>query len=186
MLDLPFRLATSLFGHAGIEWDLTSCSPEELDRIRAWTALYRRLRPLLHSGAVVRADATDEGTVLHGVVAQDRREAVFCFARTATSPSAVPGRTPLPGLDPELSYRLELCPEVSALAAIADQPAWLAGDGFGSPISGRLLSGAGLTLPVLHPGQAVVLRLVAVGAALGGGRPGTRRGSRRRALSVRC
>ncbi len=26
VLDLPFRLATSLFGHAGIEWDLTSCS----------------------------------------------------------------------------------------------------------------------------------------------------------------
>jgi alpha-galactosidase len=172
-LELPFRLATSLFGHAGIEWDLTSCPPADLDRIRDWAALYKRLRPLLHSGDVVRADATDEETVLHGVVARDRREAVFCLARTGTSPAAVPGRTPLPGLAADLTYRLTVCPEVSSWWAgpseadveaspgagetgTTPSPAWLAG---GVSARGSVVAGAGLAMPVMHPGQALIFHL---------------------------
>ena len=30
--ELSFRLVTSLFGHAGIEWDITRCSDDELAR----------------------------------------------------------------------------------------------------------------------------------------------------------
>ncbi|WFR65811.1 alpha-galactosidase [Curtobacterium flaccumfaciens] len=41
-LDLDFRMAVSLFGSAGIETDVTRCSPAELDRLREWTALYKR------------------------------------------------------------------------------------------------------------------------------------------------
>jgi alpha-galactosidase len=166
VLDLPFRLATSLFGHAGIEWDLTSCSPEELAAVRDWATLYRRLRPLLHTGAVVRADHTDAGTVLHGVVGHDQRSAVFCFARTATSPAATPGRIPLPGLDPRLTYLVSVCPEVSVpvesmSAGREGRPLWL--DQGPVAVSGAVLSRSGLALPVLDPGQAVVVELVAQG-----------------------
>jgi alpha-galactosidase len=166
VLDLPFRLATALFGHAGIEWDLTSCSAEELDAVRAWAALYRRLRPLLHAGSVVRADHTDEGSVLHGVVAPDRGSAVFCFARLATSPAMSPGRTVLPGLDPGTRYRVTVCPEVSVSpdqmsAGREGLPAWLA---HGSvTVSGAVLGRSGVALPILDPGQAVVVELVAQG-----------------------
>src|SRR4051794_20057114 len=71
--DLPFRLATALFAHAGIEWDITTCSPAELTDLAAWISLYKRLRPLLHSGRRVTADHPDPQAWLHGVVAQDRR-----------------------------------------------------------------------------------------------------------------
>src|SRR5450759_5826334 len=76
--DLSFRLATALFGHAGIEWDITQCDDAERSTIRAWAALYVELRPLLHGGETVRTDLTDDGTILHGVVAPDRSHAVFC------------------------------------------------------------------------------------------------------------
>jgi len=166
MLDLPFRLTTALFGHAGIEWDLTSCTPQELERVRAWSALYRRLRPLLHGGSVVRADVTDDGTVLHGVVAQDGSEAVFCFARLATSPAALPGRLPLPGLDPQTRYLVSECTELSAgpgevTGRRGDRPPWLTGPPVTVP--GSILSGSGLTMPILDPGQALVLHLTAAG-----------------------
>jgi alpha-galactosidase len=166
ILDLPFRLATALFGHAGIEWDLTSCTPQELERVRAWSALYRRLRPLLHGGSVVRADVTDDGTVLHGVMAQDGSEAVFCFARLATSPAALPGRLPLPGLDPQTRYLVSECTELSAgpgevTGRRGDRPPWLTGPPVTVP--GSILSGSGLTMPILDPGQALVLHLTAAG-----------------------
>jgi alpha-galactosidase len=166
VLDLPFRLATSLFGHAGIEWDLTQCEPDELDQIRAWAALYRRLRPLLHSGEVARADATDDGTMLHGVVARDHSEAVFCFARTSTSPSALPGRWALPGLAPDVTYRVELvhpalADAVAEVGRVDELPGWLSGS---AVARGALLGAAGLALPILDPGQAVVVQLQAVPA----------------------
>ncbi len=162
VLDLRFRLATALFGHAGIEWDLTSCSAEELAAVRDWTALYRRLRPLLHSGTVVRGDDIDDGTVLHGVVAADGTEAAYCFARMATSPSVAPGRLALPGLAPEVRYLVTVCPEVSVRAehlsaGPGGRPGWLAAGGV--QLSGSLLTGAGLAMPILDPGQAVVVHL---------------------------
>ena len=75
-VDLGMRLLTALFGHAGIEWDITTCTGDELDRVRAWTALYRELRPLLHGGRTVRRDLPSglpgsTGALLHGVVARD-------------------------------------------------------------------------------------------------------------------
>ena len=111
---------------------------------------------------VVRADAPDEGTVLHGVVAADRSEAVYCLARVATSPAALPGRVPLPGLEPGSRYLVGFCPEVSAAGAdlsggAGALPPWLTG----APVevAGAVLTHAGVVMPLLDPGQAVVLRL---------------------------
>jgi alpha-galactosidase len=163
VLDLPFRLATALFAHAGLEWDITTCSPEELAQIRDWAGLYRELRPLLHTGTVVRADHTDDGTLLHGVVAQDGRSAVYCLARLSTSPAAAPGRIALPGLDPALSYDVRVRTEVSSLADgpisahTRGLPRWAGGEPVRVP--GAVLGGPGLAMPILDPAQALVLHL---------------------------
>jgi alpha-galactosidase len=164
VVDLSFRLATALFAHAGLEWDITTCTPGELDRIRDWAALYKRLRPLLHGGSVVRSDAADEGSLLHGVVADDRRWAAYCFARLTTSPEARPGRVALDGLDPDLTYRVELLPGVTQ-----DEEESAQGSGGASPwqaagsvvVSGSVLGRSGLALPILDPGHALVLELTA-------------------------
>jgi alpha-galactosidase len=172
VLDLEPRLLTALFGHAGIEWDITTCTPAELDRLRAWTALYRELRPLLHAGTTVRADldapadggpgpAVDAGAVLHGVVAADRRQAVFAYVRLETGADAAPPAVRLPGLDPSLRYRLRLRPEVSSSPPVQQAPPPWTVQPDGAVVPGAALGTIGVARPVLGPGQGLLLQLVA-------------------------
>jgi alpha-galactosidase len=162
--DQSFRLITALFGHAGIEQDLTSCPDEELERLRAWSALYRELRPLLHSGTVVRADLNSEATLLHGVVAADRTAAVFCWARLATSAEGQPGRIPIPGLSAELTYRLRIRSELGLPSYHQiSPPAWVTEAGAaGITLPGAVLTVSGLPMPMLNPEQAMLIELHAV------------------------
>lgn len=171
--DLSFRLATALFGHAGIEWDVTTCDEAERATIRAWAALYRELRPLLHGGETVRADLPDEGTILHGVVSPDRANAVFCWARTTTSGAARSGRVPIPGLDPERSYAVRVRTEIGEPERHRlHDPAWferaLRGPALLEPalrggvvVHGSILTRPGIPMPSLHPAQALILHLTA-------------------------
>jgi alpha-galactosidase len=156
-----FRLATALFGHAGIEHDLTRCSREELDRLAAWARMYREFRPLLHQGRVVRADVRDEATMLHGVVSGDAAAGLFCWARLATSPEGQSGRERFPGLAADLEYRVRIrgdagYPSMHQTAA----PAWLsqALDGWVG-IPGAVLTVAGLPMPTLNPEQAMLIEV---------------------------
>jgi alpha-galactosidase len=154
---LDFRCLTALFGHAGIEWDVASCSPEELTRLTGWTALYRQVRGLLHSGDVVRADHPDPGAWLHGVVAPDRTEALFAYLRLETSPDAQPGRLRLPGLDPDRSYRVVRRTELDPQPGPGTAPAWWTrGE---TTATGGVLARVGLPAPALLPGQGVLLQL---------------------------
>jgi alpha-galactosidase len=134
--DLSFRAATALFGHFGIEWDISAASDEERAELREWIARYKRWRALLHSGEVVRIDLPDPAFALHGVVAADRSEALFCFVALATSASERPGAVRLAGLDPDRRYRVN-----------------------DLPLSGRALMSAGLQMPILGPEQAVLIEV---------------------------
>ncbi|HST85039.1 MAG TPA: alpha-galactosidase [Kineosporiaceae bacterium] len=156
--DLSFRCATALFGHAGIEWDITSCTPEERVQLTEWARLYRELRPLLHSGEVVRADQVEEGIWVHGVVAHDRSEAVYAYLRLETSPSAIGGRIRLPGLDPQTQYSLTRRDEIGTVGVSQRSPSnwWQAGT---ASARGSVLEQIGLPAPALNPGQAIVLHL---------------------------
>ncbi|MFD8075961.1 alpha-galactosidase [Streptomyces sp. NPDC059718] len=156
-----FRLATALFGHPGIEQDITRCTPEELARLTAWTALYRELRPLLHGGRTVRADLPGDATLLHGVVAHDGTAALYCWARVATSPEGQSGRVPLPGLAPALRYRVRVRTDMGLPSFHQTSgPAWLTeaiDDRLTLP--GTLLTAAGLPMPQLNPGQALLIEV---------------------------
>ncbi|MBR8743279.1 alpha-galactosidase, partial [Nocardiopsis sp. MG754419] len=155
---LPTRLLASLLAHAGIEWDVTTCDPSELDALAAWIGLYKELRPLLHSGAVVHADAPDPAEQLDGVVAHDGAEALFRYARPGTSVRARTGRVRLPGLREDRRYRVR--PRLEAGPPAATQrsaPEWLDLDA--PTFSGAVLSRAGLHLPNLDPGQIMLLHL---------------------------
>jgi alpha-galactosidase len=157
--DLGFRTLTALFGHAGLEWDITTCTDDEVVALQAWAALYRELRPLLHGGDVVRAEHPDPGAEVHGVVAPDRSAAVFAYVRLATSPDAQPGRLRLPGLDPDRTYRVRHRPEAGTGAAIGTPPPWWAA---GTVATGAVLGRIGVTAPFLDPGEGALLQLDAV------------------------
>ncbi|MGO1054816.1 alpha-galactosidase [Crossiella sp. CA198] len=155
--DDSFRFATALFGHAGIEADLTKLSADQLAKFTAWAGLYREFRPLLHSGRVVRADLEGEVTLLHGVVGPD--SALFCWARLASSVEGQSGRVRFPGLDATADYRVRIRTElglptgrqVAAPGWITDaQRDWVR-------LPGAILTTAGVPLPTLDPQQAMLI-----------------------------
>jgi alpha-galactosidase len=163
-IELHFRLATALLAHAGIEWDISECSQEELDALGAWISLHKRLRPLIHTGRQVNADHPDPEVWLHGVVAPDRRHAVFVYAQTGVSIDPTPPRLRLPGLDPTTVYALRPCPEIDLRQAdLWAQAPWLF---VPLRLPGAVLATVGLAAPLLQPAQALVFELRAQSGAL--------------------
>jgi alpha-galactosidase len=156
--DLAFRVVTALFGHFGIEWDIASASAGEQQALGEAIACYKRLRPLLHTGQVVRADHPDPAAYLHGVVAADGSEAVFAYVQLTASAFETPGLARLPGLDPDRPYRvtpLQVAGPFRTRQAVA--PRWCGAGGV--TLGGRALAEVGLPLPVLLPEQALLLHL---------------------------
>lgn len=163
VFDLSFRAVTALFGSAGLEWDVMTCSAQEIEALQRWAALYKELRHLLHTGDVVRAVHPDPACLLHGVVAADRREAVFAYARLDTSVASVPGRLRLPGLDASTTYLVHRRDDAGEPhgASHTQPPWWSAGY---TQASGAVLETVGLAAPLMHPGQAALLHLTAGGS----------------------
>ncbi|KOV82056.1 alpha-galactosidase [Nocardia sp. NRRL S-836] len=153
--DLSFRVATAMFGHFGIEWDIDSATEEERAGLRAAIEYYKDVRALVHSGVTVHADHPDPAAWVHGVVAADRSEALFGYFQLATSVQNKPRRVRLPGLDPARTYRLSFdAPAGRPRLTQSGPESW-------EPVElpGSVLSESGVQLPVLEPEQAVLLRL---------------------------
>ncbi len=162
--DSQFRLLTTLFASAGIEWDVTRCTPEEVAELTRWAGLYKELRGLVQTGRRVHADLTDAQTLLHGSVAPDRTRALFCWARLGTSSPAQSGRVPFPGLDPRRNYEVRVRDAIgpASLHQVAG-PAWFdAARERPLVVPGVVLGTVGITMPTLNPGQALLLELTAV------------------------
>jgi alpha-galactosidase len=155
--SLSFRAATALFGHLGIEWDLTAITPAEAKDLTGVISYYKQLRPLLHSGRVVRVDHPDPTALVHGVVAQDRAEALFAYVQLASSPTEAPPPVRLRELDAQRRYRVTTVPLAGGPSAQETAPPPWAADGI--VLTGQLLMTVGLQMPVLHPEQALILHL---------------------------
>jgi len=156
---LDFRAGTAFFSHLGIEWDITtSATAEELERVKAWVAAHKEHRGLLHSGTVVHSDQPDPALWVHGVVAQDRSEAVYSVVALRTGVASPPGRVRLPGLDPHTRYRVRPLPPGDTLGGRTGHGdlAWWAD---GVTLSGVVLDQVGVQAPVLNPEQMVLLHL---------------------------
>jgi alpha-galactosidase len=160
-LPLSMRAGSAIFGHLGIEWDLTRASPDELTELSAWVRLYKQLRGLLHTGELVHADVTDSAYSVTGVVAADRSDAIFALTATATSASYPPGAVGLPGLDPDRTYHVR--PQPPGDVADGNAAAWGAALPWCTPtgvrLNGRTLGTVGLRLPVLYPDRVLLVRV---------------------------
>ncbi len=164
--DLGFRTSVALFGHAGIEWDVTGLDPDQRTALAAWISYYKRHRALLHTGEVVRVDHPDPAAFVHGVVSPDRSHALFAYLQLAASREAVPAAVRLPGLDPDRRYQVRPAHPAGEPAGIQRRlPRWLEVTTGEASITlpGRVLATVGLRLPVLMPEQAFLLELTAAG-----------------------
>ncbi|MFK7920154.1 MAG: alpha-galactosidase [Ilumatobacter sp.] len=154
--SLSFRAATALFGHLGVEWNVTKLSDHDRTALRAVIAMHKEHRELLHSGDTVRF-STDPAFNAHGVYAPDRSQGIVSFAQLTTAPSQTPPPLRMPGLDLEASYRVEhLAIPYERWGAARIQPEWL---GEGVTLTGRQLAFHGVQPPVLHPESAVLFTL---------------------------
>lgn len=155
-VDVDLSAGVALFGHLGIEWDLTTLDDADLDRVRAWVELHRRHRDLIHTGTLVHGDTTDAATDVRGVVARDAASALFTFTQVTTGVTHPPGRFTLPGLDPDRRYAVRII-----AGSVADGPGQSTLPWAEQPITltGRQLGTAGLQAPVLFPAQLVLLEL---------------------------
>ncbi|MEV0157131.1 alpha-galactosidase [Micromonospora sp. NPDC050686] len=155
--SLGLRAGTALFGHFGIEWDLTAATEDERAELRRWVELYKRMRGWLHRGTVVRADHPDPALWLHGIVSAERDQALFAVVAMATAVSTQPGRLRIPGLDPHERYRVRPLPpgDQPSTNALTPNP-WLAS---GVVVTGQMLAEVGLSVPPLHPEQLLLLHV---------------------------
>ncbi|GAA3557638.1 alpha-galactosidase [Nonomuraea rosea] len=154
-LPLAFRAATALFGHMGVEWDLTSASEDELTELAAWIALHKRFRPLLHAGRVVRADHPDPSALVHGVVLPER--ALFAYVQLTSRLDTGPGPIRLPGLDPAALYEVR---PAGPLPEGAGLPQWAVTSENGPiRLPGAALAELGLPAPALRPASVLLVEV---------------------------
>lgn len=159
VLDLDFRAATAMFGAFGIEWDLTEASADDLDRLGEWIARHRRLRPLLHTGRVVRPDSVDPAVLLHGVVAADRSEALVAHVQMDESAHNRGVFVRVPALDPEAAYELRWEGPADAFPVSMSAPLAGTGPTGGEPVTGRALAGRGFWVPRRKPQTVTLVHL---------------------------
>lgn len=157
-LSLSFRATTALFGHAGIEWDVSKLSSAELDTLRNWIDFYKAKRSLLHSGEVVRVDYPNDDHYLYGVVGKD--EALFAFAQLRPTTTSHAPNLRFRALDPKRSYRVEpVYPAGKPGMMLIKPPMWLKD---GVTTTGAILEEIGLPAPILQPAEALLIEVKAI------------------------
>ena len=154
--DLNFRAATAVFGHFGIEWDLTQASDEEFEQLGWWVDWYKRNRDTICTGTLVRADLADPEVYFKGVVAADK--AIFSLSMLRVTSSTSLGRLRFPGLDPAARYRVTVIDR--QLMPDEFRQAWAK-----APLeaTGAQLATVGLRSPYTRPSTAVLFELERVG-----------------------
>ena len=158
--SLSFRAATALFGHLGVEWDITQLHDRERVALQAVIALHKEHRALLHGGDTVRFD-TGPASAAHGIYSTDRSQAIVSFAQLVTGSSQTPPPLRMPGLDLDAAYLIRhLAIPYETWGAGRTQPAWLVD---GVTLTGRQLALHGVQPPTLHPESAVLFILSRVG-----------------------
>ena len=159
--SLAFRASTALFGHAGLEWNLTETTPEERAALKAWANYYKANRDLLHGGRTVRVDHPDNAAFVHGIVSHDRARGIFAYVALDATGGSVPAALRIPGLDPAGTYsvtRVEFAGGPTHVSRAL--PGWWEAAADGSfQMSGELLESVGLRPPIIDPETAFVLEV---------------------------
>jgi alpha-galactosidase len=154
--SVAFRALTALWGHAGLEWDLTETDSDERQQLSSWISYYKTNRDLLHSGRVVRIDSTDGDSWSHGVVSQDGSRGIFSYVALRMSKFVLPPALRFGGLDPQAQYRVTLVTPAGGYVSTGKyEPKWLAG----VKVDGAFLMNQGLRPPILQPEQAILLEV---------------------------
>jgi alpha-galactosidase len=158
-MPLSLRCATALFGHFGIEWDITQASSEELAELAAWIRLYKQHRALVHSGRVVRLETPDDTAWMYGVVAGDQSAALMSYVQLDEPVNDQPAAMRVPGLDAVRRYRVT---DVTPGARLARREGLADGRIAGVEVSGAALDEIGLAIAAQRTLTAAVILIEAL------------------------
>lgn len=153
---LSLRAISALFGHAGLEWDITECTPEERAHLKSWASYYKANRSLLHTGKMIRVEQPDDAAFVHGVVAQDKSRAIFAYVTLRAMKGQTPNVLRFEGLDPAANYRVKVVEPAGAPQYVQRvMPTWPSG----IELSGEALARVGVRPPILAPENAFLVEL---------------------------
>lgn len=157
--DVRFRAINGLFGHSGIEWNITEASEEETEVLKSYVAFYKKHRALLHSGRVFRSDVINANALFYGTIAQDKSEGIYSYMQLTSLDDFGAQVAQFGGLDPDTNYRVTVVEELSALDFIQKAPSlwWPAVE-----LSGEELAKVGLQIPVLRPESGILFHVRAM------------------------
>lgn len=176
--SLLTRAGASALFSLGVEWDLTSATPEELEELSRWIAWHKKHRDLIRHGTVIRPDYADPALRIFGVSNPEKTHLIFSVFAVERFQDAVPGSLVVPGIDPTKHYRARwvcpvgipagFAPAGKHSGSISADPAQTQGTSSDSlsleegVFSGSALQHLGLPLPLIHPEQVVFLELDAI------------------------
>ncbi|MEP5938349.1 MAG: alpha-galactosidase [Erythrobacter sp.] len=146
--DMEFRAGTAIFGHMGMEMDLTQESANDRETLSQAVALHKCHRSLIHTGEYYRLVSPKHIAAI-GTVSADLNQALYQIAILDPHPETQPPRLNFAGLDPDQSYEVH-CVWPKAL----DKPY--------SAFAGSALMRYGLQLPATNPDTCLIYHLKAV------------------------
>ena len=155
-LELSMRAITALFGHAGIEWNITQATAEERTNLATWAKYYKDNRALLHSGKSLRIDYPDEHGYLYGVISADTKKSIFAYVQLTPTMTIHPASLKFAGLDAAANYLVKaVYPAGKPQFMLITPPQWM--DGL--TMSGSALATIGVSAPILAPANAVLIEI---------------------------
>lgn len=154
--SLDFRALVAFAYHLGVELDPLRLDDDARMRLKAWIALHKRFRPILHGDQAFHLEPWD-GRYVWGAASPDTLLLVVAQGAQMMSEQAPPLRVPAEYVTPGV-WRIETCfPSNPDFArAIEPQHRLLQGE---VAFSAASLTGAGLPLPMLRPLSGFVLEL---------------------------
>jgi alpha-galactosidase len=157
---MAFRARVAMFGHFGIEADPGTLSGDERAVLERHAALYKRYRPLLHSGTLSYSRCADPNVRIATVVTVDRAEALALVTRTTHSGTNMGPLVRFLGLASGRRYRITLLEPWPSYAEgrFADLEFWQSGP----IINAEVLEQVGLQLQVVRPETAWLIHLTEV------------------------
>ena len=155
-LELSMRAITALFGHAGIEWNISQATAEERAKLATWATYYKDNRALLHSGKSLRIDYPDEHGYLYGVISADTKKSIFAYVQLTPTVTIHPASLKFAGLDAAANYLVKaVYPAGKPRFMLITPPQWM--DGI--TMSGSALATIGVSAPILAPANAVLIEI---------------------------
>lgn len=157
-VSLNLSAAVALFGHFGIEWDLTQTDNDTRARVAGWVTFAKGIRDLVATGRTVFGDGTDTGLDVRGMVAADGSHALYTVTQVTTTITYPPAPITLPGLEPNMTYRVRIVNPGGQDPQPGQSPlGWAQQE---SVLSGHTLSTIGLRPPVQFPQQATIIEVL--------------------------